>query len=150
MFENPAEYPFTSVLEEGFASIRAELENLHKSEFVPWPERRLYGRGWDVFGLYAYGRKLTRNCELCPETTRLVEQVPAMTTAGFSCLAPGSQIAAHVGYTAAVLRCHMGLFVPTGCGIRVGSEKREWKEGECLIFDDTIEHEVWHHGTARA
>ena len=30
--------------------------------------------------------------------------------------------------------------------MRVGSETREWKEGECLIFDDTVEHEVWHRG----
>ena len=23
---------------------------------------------------------------------------------------------------------------------------REWKQGECLIFDDSFEHEVWHDG----
>ena len=33
-----------------------------------------------------------------------------------------------------------------GAGIRVGTETREWRAGECLIFDDSFEHEVWHDG----
>jgi aspartyl/asparaginyl beta-hydroxylase (cupin superfamily) len=27
--------------------------------------------------------------------------------------------------------------------MRVGSETRSLREGECLIFDDTVEHEAW-------
>jgi ornithine lipid ester-linked acyl 2-hydroxylase len=146
MFQDPAEFPFTSLLEGGWLKVREELENLHKSNFVPWPERFLYGQGWDVFGFYAFGKKLPANCALCPETTRMIEQIPGLTTAGFSSLAPGTHIAPHVGYTTAVFRCHLGLVVPEGCSMRVGSETREWKEGECLIFDDTVEHEVWHRG----
>ena len=30
--------------------------------------------------------------------------------------------------------------------MRVGAEVRTWDEGQCLIFDDTVEHEVWHKG----
>ena len=146
MYLDSAKYPFTSVLESGWLKIREELENLHKSSFVPWPERFLYGQGWDVFGFYAFGKKLGANCELCPETTRLIEQVPGLTTAGFSSLAPGTHIEPHVGYTNAVLRCHLGLVVPDGCSMRVGADTRQWKEGECLVFDDTVEHEVWHRG----
>lgn len=146
MFFPPEQFPFTAVLEAGWPSIRQELENLHAGNFVPWPERFLYGQGWDVFGFYAFGRKLDRNCELCPETTRLIEQIPGLTTAGFSSLAPGTHIAAHTGYTNAVLRCHLGLVVPAGCSMRVGRETREWREGKCLVFDDTTEHEVWHRG----
>jgi aspartate beta-hydroxylase len=40
------------------------------------------------------------------------------------------------------LRCHLGLVVPPGVRIRVGDEVREWTAGECLIFDDSFEHEV--------
>lgn len=25
-------------------------------------------------------------------------------------------------------------------------QAREWKEGECIVFDDSWEHEVWHKG----
>ena len=27
--------------------------------------------------------------------------------------------------------------------MRVGAETRAWREGEALIFDDSIEHEAW-------
>jgi len=43
---------------------------------------------------------------------------------------------------------HLGLIVPPGTRLRCGDEVREWREGECLIFDDAFEHEVWHEGTS--
>ena len=146
MFCPPEQYPFTSLLEAHWRRIRQELDNLNTATFTPWPERFLYGSGWDVFGFYAFGKKLDMNCRLCPETTGLIEQIPGLVTAGFSSLAPGTHISPHVGYTNAVLRCHLGLIVPEGCKMRVGSETREWQEGKCLVFDDTTEHEVWHNG----
>jgi aspartyl/asparaginyl beta-hydroxylase (cupin superfamily) len=33
--------------------------------------------------------------------------------------------------------------VPAGCRYRVGFDWCEWRVGECLIFDDTIEHEAF-------
>lgn len=41
-----------------------------------------------------------------------------------------------------------GVLVPPGCSIRAGDEWREWREGECLVFDDSWEHEVVHGGDA--
>ncbi|BBD63887.1 putative hydroxylase [Nostoc commune NIES-4072] len=38
------------------------------------------------------------------------------------------------------------LEVPNDCAIRVGHETKNWEEGKCLVFDDTLEHEVWNHG----
>ena len=40
------------------------------------------------------------------------------------------------------LICHLPLIVPQGCWLRVGNETRELREGELLIFDDSIEHEA--------
>jgi beta-hydroxylase len=146
VFVDPEAFPFTHSLEQNWREIRAEFEGLPMDSFVPWPERELYGRGWDVAGLYAFGRKLAECCARCPQTTRLVEAVPGLSTAGFSRLHPGTHIRPHCGYTPAVLRCHLGLVVPAGCSMRVGAETREWCEGRCLVFDDTTEHEVWHRG----
>lgn len=28
----------------------------------------------------------------------------------------------------------------------MGAEKRAWREGECLLFDDSFDHEVVHQG----
>lgn len=69
-----------------------------------------------------------------------------MTTAGFSCLAAGTHIVLHVGYTNTVLRCHLGLIVPDDCALRVGNQTNNWVEGKCFVFDDTVEHEAWNHG----
>ncbi len=33
--------------------------------------------------------------------------------------------------------------MPERCRLRVADETREWQEGKCLIFDDTVEHEAW-------
>jgi beta-hydroxylase len=146
MFLNTEQYPFVRELERHWRVIRAEFEALDPACRVPWPERELYGRGWEVVGLYAFARKLNEMCARCPETARLVEAIPGMTTAGFSLLHPGTHILPHRGYTTDVLRCHLGLLVPDGCSMRVGGETRQWVEGQCLVFDDTNEHEVWHRG----
>ena len=147
-FYDSNQFELASILESNWQTIKQELIQLHQGDFLPWPEEYLYGKGWDVFGLYAFGIKISRNCELCPETTKLIETVPNLTTAGFSCLAPGTQIAPHTGYPDGLLRCHLGLIVPADCGIRVGDETRSWEEGKCLVFDDTLEHEAWNKASS--
>jgi len=148
VFLDPADFPFTRALTAGFPDVLAELEALLGEHFVAWPETDLYDAGWEVFGLYAFGRRLAHNCERCPRTAALVEAVPGMVTAGFSRLAPGTHIRPHVGYSTAVLRCHLGVVTPPGCALRVGGETRAWRAGECLLFDDTAEHEAWNRGDA--
>lgn len=147
MFYNNDRFEFIEYLESNWLSIKNELAQLHQKDFIPWPEKFLYKEGWDVFGLYAFGKKLDEQCRLCPETTKLIESIPGMTTAGFSSLAPGSHIVPHVGYTQSVIRCHLGLTVPDNCAIRVGTETKSWQEGKCLVFEDTVEHEAWNHGS---
>jgi aspartyl/asparaginyl beta-hydroxylase (cupin superfamily) len=151
MYLDPKQFPFTASLEANWAVIRDELEALARGHFKAWPDRNLYGKpqqhqygtGWDLFGLYFFGRRIEENCRLCPETARLVEAIPGLTTASFSRLEPGTHIKPHVGYTNAVLRCHLGLVVPADCALRVGPEVRTWQEGACMVFDDTTEHEAW-------
>ncbi|MCP5150361.1 MAG: aspartyl/asparaginyl beta-hydroxylase domain-containing protein [Ectothiorhodospiraceae bacterium] len=145
MFEDASRHAFVGALEAQWRTVRAEFDRLTATEFMPWPEKMLYDAGWDVFGLHAFGRKLPGNCARCPETARLVEAIPGMTTAGFSLLAPGAHIKPHRGYTQTVLRCHLAIMVPGRCALRVGAETREWEEGRCLVFDDTLEHEAWNH-----
>lgn len=154
MFFDTADFPFTSMLEANWRVVRNELEALPRRNFSPFIGKSLYGqsqaggqeetgKGWDTFGLYGFCKKIAQNCELCPETTKLVEAIPNMTMAGFSALEPGTHIKPHVGYTDAVLRCHLPLITPPGCALRVGTEVRNWEEGKCLVFDDTTEHEAW-------
>jgi len=147
MYYDTARFPFTKVLEQNWRVIRAELDALDRAEFIDWPEHSLYGeRGWETFGLYAFGQRQPASCARCPETEKLVRQIPGLMMAGFSRLAPGAHIVPHsgyAGYSGYVLRFHLGLQIPDGCALRVGSETRTWCEGESLVFDDSTEHEAW-------
>ncbi|MEG4944798.1 aspartyl/asparaginyl beta-hydroxylase domain-containing protein [Microcoleus sp. F4-D5] len=142
MFYQPTDFKFTKSLESNWLLIQDELNRLEESNSLPWQKEFLYNKGWDIFSLHSFGKKIDKNCCLCPETTKLVESIPGMTTATFSSLAPGTHIAPHKGYINTVLRCHLGLIVPSDCWIRVGNETKTWEAGKCLIFDDTFEHEV--------
>lgn len=101
---------------------------------------------WKTYFLYGYGFKAEKNCDRCPETTRLIEQIPGMKTAFFSILLPHKQIPEHRGPYKGLLRYHLALKVPTAtqqCGIQVGGEVRHWQEGKSLVFDDTFPHAAW-------
>ncbi len=144
-FYEAAEFDFALNLEANWKKICEELAALKGEHFIDWSERYLYKEGWQTFGLYAFGVKIDKNCRLCPETTKLVETIPGLVTAGFSALAPGTHIAPHTGYPDGVLRCHLGLVIPADCAIRVSDTTRSWQEGKCLVFDDTLEHEAWNN-----
>lgn len=143
MFIDPAGFGFTAGLEAAWRTIRDEYEALPAEAFDPWVQRGMHGGGWTVFGLYAVGRPIPGAVDRCPETSRLLGLVPGLSMAGFSRLAPHAHVRPHVGWAASVYRLHLGLVVPEGCRLRVGPETRPWREGRCLIFDDTVEHEAW-------
>lgn len=146
MFYPNAAFPFTDQMEQAWHQVRAECVALEQDEFAAWHERGLYRGQWDVYGLYHDGLPILENAVFCPATMALLKTVPGLTMAGFSRLAPGTRIAPHVGYTNAVLRLHLGLIVPDGCRLRVGEQTRNWTEGRCFVFDDTVEHEAWNLG----
>jgi aspartyl/asparaginyl beta-hydroxylase (cupin superfamily) len=153
-FLDPADFSWTRRLEQGWPTIRKELDDVmrHRNSLPNFqdlsPDQRALSQddGWKTYFFYAYGLKAWRNCRRCPETTRLLKQVPGMKTAFFSILAPGKHLPPHRGPFKGVLRYHLGLIIPQpelSCGIRVDEETRHWEEGKSLIFDDTYMHEAW-------
>lgn len=149
--------PYTEILQSEWRNVRNELEQLAASQFTPWPERQLYTSGWDVFGLLAFGQVVEKNCKLCPVTMALLRRIEQTTglrvsTAGFSCLAPGVVITPHTGYhgySDLIFRVHLGLIVPTDgdCSLHVAGVSQPWREGAVLAFDDTSLHEAWNRGS---
>lgn len=148
-----AEFGWIKPLEADWRRIRAELDEVLKKP-AELPNFQDISRDqvnitrddrWKTFFLYGYGYRMDRHCDMCPETTRLVEAIPGMFTAFFSVLAPGKHIPPHRGPYKGVLRCHLGLMVPEPnekCWIEVGGERAHWREGHCLVFDDTYKHQV--------
>ena len=148
-----AEFPWISELEAAFPLVRAELDALlEHPERIPAfhqisPDQARISRGdnWKVFTFHAYGTRIEDNRKLCPETSRMIDQVPGLQNAWFSILAPGYHIPPHHGPTRAVVRLHLALVVPedrASCWIRVDDQICTWEEGRVLVFDDTFEHEV--------
>jgi ornithine lipid ester-linked acyl 2-hydroxylase len=152
-FFDTADFPWVGRFEERWQSIQAELgkvlerrnELLDYRDLTPSAHKISAPGDWHMFMLYAYGKHSELNCAQCPETTRILADIPGMNTAFFSILEPGTHIIPHRGLYTGILRCHLALKVPKqreSCWLRVGTETRSWEEGRCLIFNDAYEHEV--------
>ncbi len=149
-----AEFPDLRPLEDNWELVHKELLAILKHrdlipafhELSPDQKKISKGDNWRTFPLFGFGTKAEQNCKLCPETARLLEQVPNMQTAFFSILSPHYHIKAHRGVTKTLLRCHLALIVPKeagACRMRVGDVTFEWKTGRAVVLDDTYDHEVW-------
>ena len=103
------------------------------------------GDNWKTFILNVFGDRFEPNCRRCPQTAELLQQVPHLRNAGLSILAPHYRIPPHRGPTNGIIRVHLALQIPAdseNCWIRVDDRVLNWKQGECIIFDDHYEHEV--------
>ncbi|HUQ52345.1 MAG TPA: aspartyl/asparaginyl beta-hydroxylase domain-containing protein [Gammaproteobacteria bacterium] len=161
-FFDRTQFPFLDALEAKTAVIRAELEaalEAAREEFVPyiqyapgqpvnqWQELN-HSLRWSTLHLWRNGKPVEDNLARCPETARALAALPLADigelcpNAMFSALAPKSRIPPHNGETNARVIAHLPLIVPQGCSYRVGFDWRQWRVGETLIFDDTIEHEA--------
>jgi len=153
-FFDTNDFPWCADLERATPQIRRELlAVLSSAQAVPRfqdisPEQTRITKddGWRTFLLSAYGRKIRKNCDRCPQTAKALQAIPGMRTAFFSILSPGKEVPFHRGPYNGVLRYHLGLIVPEGgaqCAIVVGPEQRRWAEGSSLIFDDSHLHRAW-------
>ena len=116
--------------------------------------------------LIKLGKFVEENCRQCPETAKALAKVPGVHVAFFSILFPGQYIKPHFGYYKGFLRYHLGIIVPQGndpdaekpCWLRINNDREDnrsrdrtridagekyyWKEGEGVIFDDTLLHDA--------
>jgi len=147
-------FPWTAEFEANWGKIRAELDEvLANREALPSFHEISRGQkrisredNWKTFIFYGLGIRIDANCQRCPETARLLGQVPNLENAWFSILAPGYHIPPHKGPSNGIIRIHLGLIIPSdrdNCRIRVADQTLHWDEGKCIVFDDYYEHEVW-------
>lgn len=154
-FLDPEQFSWKPVLEENWQVIRQDLDQLLQyadelprfQDISPDQAKNISKDDlWKTFFLYGYGVKLQQNCSFCPETTRIIEQIPGLKTAFFSIILPGKHIPEHRGAYKGVLRCHLPVKVPQDyqqCGIRVDKEICHWETGKIIVFDDSYPHEAW-------
>lgn len=148
MFIDMRDWAWVPALENAAPDILAELQTLGPDAFQPWPERHLYGQGWNAFPFHFLGRHMPENCRRCPKTAAAIEAIPGLVSAGFSALDPGTWIKPHIGYSHSLYIGHLGLIVPDDCALRVGPEIRHWTAGRFFAFNDMVEHESWNRGSS--
>jgi ornithine lipid ester-linked acyl 2-hydroxylase len=148
-------FPWTEYLKQQTSVIRAEAEHLLRDrmsvpsvrEISPDHAKIALDEKWRSFFLWGYGVKIEDNCARCPETARILENIPGLLTAFYSVMMAGAHVPRHTGPTKAILTMHMGLMIPLDrerCHMAVGDGHNVvWKEGEIVIFDDMFPHEVW-------
>lgn len=104
---------------------------------------------WDGFFFHRHGRRFDDNCCRCPETARALDLTTLVRIPGhapealYSILGPGSHIRPHTGVTNTRVVTHLPLLVPDKCALSVAGMEHAWREGHCVSFDDTFEHEAW-------
>jgi beta-hydroxylase len=151
---DPGLFPWVAEIEEEWFKVRAELDRVMSfrdqmpsfQEILKEVSTIQTDDNWKTYFLAGIGMDCSENARRCPETMRLLKNIPGMKTAFFSILSPHKHIPAHRGAYNGILRFHLGLLVPEPrpkCRIRIGNDYRSWNEGEALIFDDTFNHEVW-------
>ncbi len=145
-------FPWLAEFEAATAQIRAECEQVLREDtaaLVPYISSptaclSINGRsstsreGGAHFFCGATASAWMRHADRCPQTAALLAAAPCADvpgyapTAFFSILDRKSHIPPHTGVTNSRLIVHLPLVVPPGCRFRVGSETREWREGQSL------------------
>lgn len=162
-FADTSDYDWINKISENYDAIRSEADKLLKNEdsFNPYiqsqnerPQGDVHGLldndEWSTLYLWENGGANEEIAKLCPITYQtIIENVPLCRITSrapsimFSLLKAGAKIPPHTGMLNTRFICHLPLIVPEKCGFRVGRETREWREGEVMVFDDTVEHEAW-------
>ena len=140
-----------SVLEAGagFQPFLELSEGANEADYLGSPDGK---PTWDAFFFYRHGVRFERNFQRCARTAAAIETLPLVRIREhgpeicFSILTPGTHILPHRGVTNTRLVAHLPLVVPEGCALRVGGVEHHWREGQCVVFDDTFEHEAWNRG----
>ena len=146
------QFEWTADLEAAFPALQEEVLTLlgrQKDQFGTFTTE--FGNampGWNTLIFYVNGRRQEAAFEAAPRSGGVAESLLKYEEGEltmYSSLNPQSRIPPHVGPLNGILRCHLPILVPDGCGLRVGGQDVTWTEGEILVFDDSFVHEVWNH-----
>ncbi|AZO01947.1 MULTISPECIES: aspartyl/asparaginyl beta-hydroxylase domain-containing protein [unclassified Mesorhizobium] len=106
------------------------------------------GLDWRMFVLKAYDMTVPENLARMPVLSRLLTECPEVKSAAVSFLAPRKHIPPHRGPFRGIMRFHLGLAIPKqpdghpATIMMINHEERRIADGECMLWDDTFEHEV--------
>lgn len=139
-------------LEAAFPAIRQEcaalldgtrrLVQYERTDTPEWPR-------WKKLVFYDGGphARVEDNGRAFPVTSAVIDRVVAryedFLSAGF--LVHDGQVAIkpHVDWFNLYVSLWLPIYVPPGCGVEAGGERRLLVEGECIAFDNSYRHASW-------
>ncbi|CEM34449.1 unnamed protein product [Vitrella brassicaformis CCMP3155] len=147
---DPADFPWTAQLERQSPVIQEELRSAldqpREYRFAANSAMaQTMGAGWSAFRLQRFGEWIEDNRQKFPRTSALLADlgIPiAMRGVMIARQRAGSGVQPHSDGRNFILTAHLGLQVPEGCWMRVGEERREWRENKVCVFDTSFEHET--------
>jgi aspartyl/asparaginyl beta-hydroxylase (cupin superfamily) len=162
-YANREDFVWRAPLEAAFPQMRQEALALlgDAADFRPYvtanaarPQGDVHGllnnSDWSTYFLFENGTPVVEHIKRCPVIFETVMQHvplchigPRAPSVMLSLLRPHAKIPPHSGMLNCRYICHFPLVIPPKCGFRVGEQTREWREGELMVFDDTVEHEAW-------
>lgn len=145
-------YPSLQQLKNNRTQIINEINENVPNDWDDWPEYYLYSKysKWNVYPLYGFGVWVNKNIKNCPTLYSILKKIKGLKTASFSKLGPFTQLKKHQGWADLsnyVLRIHYGIDVPDKCFIGVENNKKQIKNNDIIVFDDSKIH--WAENNSR-
>ncbi|MCO5229678.1 MAG: aspartyl/asparaginyl beta-hydroxylase domain-containing protein [Chitinophagales bacterium] len=142
----------TKLLKDNFEEIRDEIIDYYNSNrpgFEPmYVPHNYHNINWQVLNFYGFTLKNIDNINKFPKLNSVLKQIPNMVGAQISVLNPNTRIKAHISGSNALLRYHLGIFIPgkyPDLGIRVRTENKCWEEGGVFAFSESHRHFAWNN-----
>ena len=160
--QSRARHPFINLdkfhelddIQKNWETIKEEVTHLYKNGYFEQTKkpdsqasydigfRTFFKYGWSKFYIKWYGYTHDSAKTLCPNTVRILEQIPSVNGAMFTVLPAGGQLTRHLDTIACSLRYHLGLDTPGSddCFINIDEVPYSWGDGKALLFDETYLH----------
>ncbi|MCS0639788.1 aspartyl/asparaginyl beta-hydroxylase domain-containing protein [Streptomyces sp. LP05-1] len=147
---SPTVFPAVRRLEAAFPTLQAEVDTLLRNRDIPKygtfdPVRAAQvSEDWKLYYAYMFGRPNELARAELPSLLSFAESTPNVVNAFVSILDPGVPLPPHKDPYAGILRYHLGLRIPKDNPptIRLDRDYYTWKEGEGVVLDVSLEHEV--------
>jgi len=119
-------------------------EGIPMNEFDPVQQKWLKNENrWKPLWIKFMG-KFAESSNLIPTLKKITSMFDDITILHVSVFGPGTVLPRHFGVSRAVHRYHYGISIPVGdVGLEIDGHIIKWKEGEGIVWDDTLPHSAW-------
>lgn len=156
-YEYPEIVPIVRAFESNHDVLKKEMAAAwqdRQSEFSDYEHYLTRQQNWQALYLYRNRRLVQASASVMPTAFRLLNDhavetgvICPLLESHFSTLLPGAAIAPHCDLWNFSINLHVAIDIPERCGISVANEPRAWREGFCLLFDYSFQHEAWNRGS---